>query len=80
MKEKDKDKNKNNNWEEWEEIGKLKNGYGVLCNTETEIINIEESHKYAREPYPEEWKEIFEVIQKKYRRWQIILELIKNEL
>lgn len=75
MKEKGRDKNKN-----WEKIGKLKNGYGVIYNMETERINVKESLNYAREPYREEWKEIFEIIQKKYRRWQIVLELIKRQI
>jgi len=77
MKEKDKDKDKNDNWEE---IGKLKNGNGVLYNIKTEIINIEEAHKYAREPYPEEWKEISKVIRKNYKRWKMVLRLIENKI
>ena len=65
MKEKDKDKNKNDNWEE---IGKLKNGCVVLCDTKNGIINIKESHKYAREPYPGEWSEISKIMKKNSER------------
>ena len=32
------------------------------------IINIEESHKYAREPYPGEWSEISKIMKKNSER------------
>jgi len=67
----------------WGEIGRLKNGNILIYNIKTKKISIEEYHKYARNPHPEEKQEILKIINeslKKIKRWQKIIELIQKKL
>jgi len=67
----------------WKKIGELADGKPVIYNIRTKIIYIEEGYKYARNPSPDEKKEILKIIDKdikKMKRWQRIIELIKKKL
>jgi len=68
---------------EWGEIGRLDDGKLVVYNKKTKKIKIESDYMYARNPLPEERKEVLIIVKKKMKkmqRWQKIIELIQKKL